>query len=770
MKFSTKAGTLNSLRDILKTALIPDSFFFTVREWELDRVGCLNQIKDKIRNNNLIVRSSCKKEDTDSTTNAGQFLSIPNISLDQLERSVERVIASYISPEPDDEILVQNMLSEVTYSGVAFSHDPNTCSPYRVINWTESRDTSLITGGFTGRMWKQAALSPTKPPKLLKPVVNLIDELLSIFKNRPLDIEFAITMDGDQECLWLLQVRQLILPQKPESEVNQKKRLQLIAKKIKSGMNKNPFLMGKTTVYGVMPDWNPAEIIGIRPKPLALSLYRELVTDNIWAYQRHNYGYRNLRSFPLMLHFFGLPYIDVRVSFNSFIPARLSPTISQKLVDFYIHRLLQKPTLHDKVEFEIVFSCYTLDLPDRLKVLSNHGFSRSEITEIEEQLRKLTNNIINPLDSIWRQDTEKIKILNERRNILLGSDLTILDKIYWLQEDTKRYGTLPFAGMARAGFIAIQMLKSFVAKKIFSEKDYQNFFRTVNTITGTLSVDQANFSKSKFLEIYGHLRPGTYDITSYRYDQKPNMYFDWSRIRKPPEVKKSDFILSKAQEKKLKEILSHSGLAINPTDLLEFIRVAIEQRELSKFHFTRNLSDMLNLMTEYGKLFNLSSEELSYSDINVFKDLYLGAEEPKVAIKNNINYGKKRYKETLLTSLPPIIMSHEDVWGFEVPETEPNFITQKKVTAPVSKPSQKGSLSGSIVCIQSADPGYDWLFSHKISGLITTWGGANSHMAIRAGELGLPAVIGAGEALYKLWSGSKLLHIDCSSNKVEVIR
>ena len=30
-----------------------------------------------------------------------------------------------------------------------------------------------------------------------------------------------------------------------------------------------------------MPDWNPAEIIGIKPKPLALSLYQELITNEI---------------------------------------------------------------------------------------------------------------------------------------------------------------------------------------------------------------------------------------------------------------------------------------------------------------------------------------------------------------------------------------------------------------------------------------------------------------------------------------------------------
>ena len=42
-------------------------------------------------------------------------------------------------------------------------------------------------------------------------------------------------------------------------------------------------------------------------------------------------------------------------------------------------------------------------------------------------------------------------------------------------------------------------------------------------------------------------------------------------------------------------------------------------------------------------------------------------------------------------------------------------------------------------------------------------------MAIRAGELGLPAVIGAGEILYKRWSNAKSLHIDCASRKVEII-
>ena len=40
-------------------------------------------------------------------------------------------------------------------------------------------------------------------------------------------------------------------------------------------------------------------------------------------------------------------------------------------------------------------------------------------------------------------------------------------------------------------------------------------------------------------------------------------------------------------------------------------------------------------------------------------------------------------------------------------------------------------------------------FFHKIKGLITKYGGANSHMAIRAAEIGLPSVIGVGEKYMK---------------------
>ncbi len=768
LAFSTKAGTLALLQGVLKTARIAPLHVFTMAQWQVDRSVCLSGITESLGAGPWIVRSSCGREDGAAQSNAGAFLSIPNVKEAGLESAVEQVIASYVEAHPTDEVLIQPMLSQVVRSGVAFSHDPNTCAPYRVVNWSEGSDTAAVTQGMGGRLWQQAANSAFPPVPTLACVIALLEELLAMFGKVPLDCEFAVTREAGGEVLWLLQARPLILSGAPELEADQAARLKSIQQKVARGMQPHPFLMGRRTVYGVMPDWNPAEIVGIRPKQLALSLYRELITDAIWAYQRHNYGYRNLRSFPLMPHFFGLPYIDVRLSFNSFIPADLDEGLAGRLVDHYIDRLLAEPTLHDKVEFEVVFSCYTLDLPQRLESLAEAGFSKHEREAIAHSLRNLTNRIVHPKEGLWRSDAAKIDTLNLRREELLLSNADPLERIYWLLEDAKRYGTLPFAGLARAGFVAVQMLKSLVAVGVFSQSDYDAFIAGVSTVSGQLARDRATLDKATFISRYGHLRPGTYDILSPRYDEAPELYFDWSQRPAAPEPVKP-FALTLPQMREIVKLLEAHGLQPDPVGLFDFMQAGIELRELAKFHFTRNLSDALALIAEVGGQYGFSREDLAYCDISAYKELHVAATDTKDVLLRSIEQGKARYDETLKISLPPLIANPEDVWAFEWPETEPNFITQKQVTSPVVGCDARKQLAGAIICIPNADPGFDWLFAYPIAGLITAWGGANSHMAIRAGELGLPAVIGAGELLYRRWSSAQRLHVDCAGRRVEVL-
>ncbi len=770
-KFGTKARTLEMLRHQLTSAKILPLVIFTADDWNSNRSNIVKKITYLLGVGPWIVRSSFSGEDKLEASNAGAFTSVLNVKSDTLEEAVSKVFTSYCNDSRIEEIFVQPMLKNVKFAGVAFSHDPNTGSPDRIINWSNGPDTKAVTAGLAGNVWQLAAGSNVNSEgKFLQPVVGLIDELLSIFEGVPIDCEFAIVTKKKGTILWLLQVRPLIFSAKPKSVEKHLNQLNRIKEKIKIGMKSKPFISGKRTVYGIMPDWNPAEIIGRRPKPLAMSLYQELITDSIWAYQRHNYGYRNLRSFPLMLDFSGVPYIDVRVSFNSFVPSDLNDEIAGKLVDYYLNKLVSQPYLHDKVEFELVFSCYTFDLRRNLCHLENYGFSKVDQNLIAESLLNLTNAVLHPTNGLWLKDADKLNILYSRFRKLQSSSLTATEKIYWLLEDCKRYGTLPFAGLARAAFIGVQMLRSLVKLNVFSEENYRDFMESISTVSSKMVFDQKVMKKNIFLEKYGHLRPGTYDILSPRYDAEPDLYFSWNKSPQKLSPQKKIFIATNSQYKEISRMLNLNKIQADPENLLGFIRSAIELREKAKFEFTRNLSEAMSLIEKVGAQNGLTIDDLSYCNVSAFRQLYLSSEKSKDVLLKSIASGKSKYKETLGLSLPPLITRSDDIMSFEWPQADPNYITQKKVTAPITTSTDKNDIAYKIIFIPNADPGFDWIFSYPIAGFITAWGGVNSHMAIRAGEQEVPAVIGAGEVLFRQWSSCKCLMLDCAEKRVKILQ
>ena len=90
-------------------------------------------------------------------------------------------------------------------------------------------------------------------------------------------------------------------------------------------------------------------------------------------------------------------------------------------------------------------------------------------------------------------------------------------------------GTLPFAHLARCAFIAITFLREAVEFNIISEEACNEFLSQIRTVSHDLTSDakkviSKEFSWESFVQKYGHLRPGTYDITSQRYDQDPDTY------------------------------------------------------------------------------------------------------------------------------------------------------------------------------------------------------------------------------------------------------
>ena len=83
--------------------------------------------------------------------------------------------------------------------------------------------------------------------------------------------------------------------------------------------------------------------------------------------------------------------------------------------------------------------------------------------------------------------------------------------------------------------------------------------------------------------------------------------------------------------------------------------------------------------------------------------------------------------------------------------------------------SKKINLDNKIVFIYNADPGYDFIFTKKIKGLITAYGGPNSHMFIRCNEIGIPAAIGVGDKNFNKLKKSNKIFLNCVEQEIKSI-
>jgi phosphohistidine swiveling domain-containing protein len=317
--------------------------------------------------------------------------------------------------------------------------------------------------------------------------------------------------------------------------------------------------------------------------------------------------------------------------------------------------------------------------------------------------------------------------------------------------------------------MAVQLLQSLVDTGVISAEEASIFMASTDTVGSRIGRDFAQLPKADFLAHYGHLRPGTYDILSPRYDEAPDLYFDWS-IARPTSAAPPHFALSIEQLRRIERLLKEHELDIDVLSLIEYIKAGIEGREYAKFVFTRSLSDALSLIRQLGEEHGLSAEDCAFLNYDVIRTLYGESGSVRKALLENVAQGRERHTLTRNLVLPPIITSPDEVFAFHLPPSQPNYITRKSITALVASiDDPPESFAGRILFVPSADPGFDWVFTRGISGFVTQFGGTNSHMAIRASELGIPAVIGAGETLYERWRTARRLCLDCANQKVLLV-
>lgn len=781
----TKAETLKVLQNIGYN--VPSVFFFTVKKWKVSSDEIIDEIINKYTEANLAIRSSSKAEDTEDYSMAGAFESLLNVNCEikSIRKAVNKVINSFDN-DISNQVLIQPMVTNVAMSGVIMSHVLDDGSPYHVINYDDKTGlTDTVTSGSSINKTIYIYNGVDKEDfdsKYLKVVLDLVRSLQKTFLNIPIDIEFAV--DKNYE-VYLLQVRKITTINKWNEGVNKQvsSRMLFLKEYVGTLIKRRPNLYGDRTLLGFMPDWNPAEMIGVVPHPLSMSLYRELITKSTWRIAREKMGYRDMPNIDLMVSLFGRVYIDVRASINSFLPKDIDDNIAEKLVNAYIERLDKYPQLHDKIEFDVVQTAFDFSIDDNFNERYPGLLTKDELASYKNALRKITVDSIKiDENSSLKSAINDIELLKEKQikeSIFNKNDsFSIVDQINNLLNECVKYGTLPFSILARHGFIAESLLRSSLDKGVITEQRLKEFRRSIVTVAGEMTHDfnlvlSNKLTQKKYLNKYGHLRPSSYDILSPNYSNRKDL-FDGQIKREPHLI--LPFKLTNKENDGINRLLNDNELyTVNAEELLLYAEKAIKGREYAKFIFTKHLSNILELTAKWGELKGFTREQVSMLSINEILEILVSplTKDVKLYFENKLKIAEENFRIASSFKLSYLLRSTRDVHIVPMQRSSPNFIGNQRIEGEIVEltPYLKDipDLKGKIICIEGADPGYDWIFTRNIAGLITKYGGANSHMAIRCAEYDLPAAIGCGEQPFERVINSKKCLLDCQGKRLEPI-
>ncbi len=397
--------------------------------------------------------------------------------------------------------------------------------------------------------------------------------------------------------------------------------------------------------------------------------------------------------------------------------------------------------------------------------------------EYKKKIKKITQDLILN-KSLIDNELKKINQLEEKIIEIENSKLSSIQKIYYHVYFCKNYGTLPFAGVARLAFIATKFLKSLQKENQIDQEEIEYFYKQPNSISNLIKKDFEKLRKNKitrmkFLEKYGHLRPQSYNISSKNYKEGFKEFFNLEEDLSIKHRKKK-FYLSKNISKKIKLYISKNNYEFKLNDFIKFITKSIHSREYCKFVFSKSLNKIFDNIKSFCKETNIEINEIKYCTINNFLENLnsLSPEKLKKILESRIKSNKKNYKILEKIILPDIIFDENDIYSFYQKQIKGNYITNKQITSKIvnlDKNKFIKNIKNKIVLVENADPGYDYLFSYNIKGLITKYGGVNSHMSIRCLELGIPAIIGIGEKNFNNILNSNSIHIDCSQKIFSIL-
>lgn len=769
----SKPSVLQLLRGASPAFIVDPFVYFRVVQWRANESEILERITSARLGQVVIVRSAAAGEDADKRILPGEFLSVPNVQVAQrktLVDAVEQVLASYArSPlvsgaDEHNGCIIQSQVTTPLWSGVALSRDPTCRGPYLLVEFdAQGSKTSVVTAGekCERAVILRSVSDLGAPWSLLERAMRAVESVLG---ESDLIVEFALTADS---VVHVFQARRQLdaYGSDPAKDRGVIRWLRSVRRSLKRRW--------RPGVLSDMADWNPAEMLGSAPGPLDISLYANLVTNSTWAEGRVSLGYADPRPRRLMSTIGAKPYIDVRASFASLAPASLRKSLQEKLVEDRLAYLVERPELHDKVELQVLFTTADLGHPRRTTALLERGFAASEVAEIDAALKVLTRGVLTRAPELSEFDLQCGQQLRsalesaKRPRSLVGR----LSEIRRLLQVARRLGVSAFTRQARMAFIAADLLEQAQRHGIVDALWLRDFYRSQKTIVNQVAdaihrLSRSQLSRAEFDRQFGHLRARTYDITSPRYDSLtsvPGAALDGVTGGDDSPPVQAPVALDRA--------LEQEGLGVSGAELLSFAARSISGREQLKFLFSAALSECLERIAVIGIDLGFSREELRWlalSDLDTLATYPPAECVPQ--LRARISRRHAAWELRNLARLPPIVVTPEDLVAFRIPKLDPTFIGNGVVRGPIVREGEirtsGARLAKAIVVLEAADPGYDWIFSAGIAGLVTCYGGSVSHMAVRCAQLGIAAAIGCGSDMFAVLERSSEIILDCAQRQI----
>lgn len=732
--WSGKRATLETLRPLLDTCSIPQGFPITHARWSEARESALDEIVRRMRGFLLAIRSDREDEDSVQVSSAGHYrtcLDVDGGNRRHVGESIDAVFASYGHAGGADEVFVQQQIAPVRDAAVAFTHALPDGAPYYVLSVSPGPRSDNVTRGTAGvETWYLARdrVRLDRLPAAWRGYLQCLLQVEAATGAAPCEVEMAADESGR---LWLLQARPLPLR---TAEMQATATLRKQTEQVLAGLPEQPPLLG------MMPDWNPAELLGEHPRPLARDLFDRLITRRAWRLGRAALGYAHAPDAGLMNIHAGRPYIDVRASLHSLLPQGLPATLAGRLVDAGCRRLRARPELHDKIEFEIAFTTLLPRFDSHVEQRYPGLLDGEERSLLSHALRGPTANV---LDEAWAQ--RLLAAFESRR-----ASLTAPADFYHLArtlEELELGTALRFATAARMAFAAETLLRALLDH---AGIDASHLWRLKRAVLS----DSAAADSSPDL---GHVRAGTFEIAvPPRREVNARAFADAA----PPVAQKADPADFAAGDwKRLDEALAETGIALQGRAFVAHYRRLLLIRERGKFALARAVSAILDALQAHTAQLGIGREDTGWLTLAQLVDR--GA-DAKVLLRQ-IEEARSRHAAEALLRMPLLI---DDACLDVVRHGagEANYLGSGIVSGRAvhidARTHPDDVPMNAIAAIASADPGFDWLFLRRPAVLVTAFGGPNSHMAIRCAEAAVPALLGVGPENFRRMLTAERVAID----------